>query len=122
MQTCVLGFDVGTGGTRSLIMGGGGRVFASAVYRGVKDFVLGCMRTYLIMKEKAARWNSGKEIHAILQEISLGSHGSSETERYSRQDAAGQLARVFDKDGMSKRRSPYGRFEHLAVELLAGPR
>src|SRR5437879_5783126 len=30
MQTCVLGIDVGTGGTRALIMGGDGRVFASA--------------------------------------------------------------------------------------------
>ncbi len=30
MQTYVLGIDVGTGGTRTLIMGGDGRVFASA--------------------------------------------------------------------------------------------
>src|SRR6266403_2067424 len=30
MQTYVLGIDVGTGGTRALIMGGDGRVFASA--------------------------------------------------------------------------------------------
>ena len=27
-------------------------------YEGVKDFARGCMRTYLILKEKAARWNA----------------------------------------------------------------
>jgi xylose isomerase len=39
-------------------------------YEGVKDFARGCMRNYLILKEKAARWNQDKEIQAILKEIS----------------------------------------------------
>src|SRR6266704_357844 len=36
-------------------------------YEGVKDFARGCMRTYLILKEKAARFNADKEIQGILQ-------------------------------------------------------
>src|SRR6202167_2916706 len=38
---------------------------------GVRDFARGCMRTYLILKEKAARWNADREIANILAEISV---------------------------------------------------
>ena len=45
-------------------------------YEGVKDFARGCMRTYLILKEKAKRWNDDKEIQAILAEISRIDNGT----------------------------------------------
>src|SRR5919206_370789 len=38
-------------------------------YEGVKEFARGSMRTYLILKEKAAQWNADPEIKAILAEI-----------------------------------------------------
>jgi len=38
----------------------------------VKDFARGCMRTYLILKDKAARWNADKEIQTILKEVNAG--------------------------------------------------
>ncbi len=41
-------------------------------YEGVKDFARGCMRTYLILKDKAARWNADKEIQSILKEVNSG--------------------------------------------------
>ena len=49
----------------------GSRHFDSHAYRtedcdGVKDFARGCMRTYLIYKEKARRWNEDKEIQALV--------------------------------------------------------
>jgi xylose isomerase len=122
MQIHVLGSDVGTGGTRSLVMGGDGRAFASAVYFGVKDFAHSCMRIYLIIKERAARWNRDKEIHAILQGIARGSNSSLQIGQYSRQGAAVLLARVFNKDAMSEKRLPYERLDQLTVELLAGLR
>ena len=37
-------------------------------YEGVKDFARGCMRTYLILKEKAARFNADAEIQGLLAE------------------------------------------------------
>ena len=37
-------------------------------YDGVRDFARGCMRTYLILKEKAARWNADAEIQALVRE------------------------------------------------------
>jgi xylose isomerase len=41
-------------------------------YDGVRDFARGCMRTYLILKEKAARWNADAEIQALLRETTSG--------------------------------------------------
>ncbi|MCS6907374.1 MAG: xylose isomerase [Anaerolineales bacterium] len=38
-------------------------------YEGVKEFARGCMRTYLILKEKAERFNQDPEIQALLAEI-----------------------------------------------------
>src|SRR5947208_12462514 len=38
-------------------------------YEGVKDFARGCMRTYLILKDKAARWNQDAEIKGLLAEL-----------------------------------------------------
>ena len=52
----------------------GRRHFDAHAYRtedveGVKDFARGCMRTYLILKEKAALFNDDAEIQALLAEI-----------------------------------------------------
>jgi len=52
----------------------GSRHFDAHAYRtedleGVKDFARGCMRTYLILKEKAAQWNADPEIQALLADI-----------------------------------------------------
>ena len=38
-------------------------------YEGVKDFARGCMRTYLILKEKAYQWNTDSEIQELLVAI-----------------------------------------------------
>jgi len=51
----------------------GPRHFDAHAYRtedreGVKAFARGCMRTYLILKEKAAQWNADAEIQAILRD------------------------------------------------------
>src|SRR5207249_10932660 len=91
-------------------------------YCGVKDFARGCMRTYLILKEKAACWNRDKEIHAILQEISGGGNGSFQAGPYSTESATKLLAHAFDKDAISKKRLPYERLDQLTVDLLAGLR
>ena len=40
-------------------------------YEDVKAFANGCMRTYMILKEKAARWNADTEIQALLKQINV---------------------------------------------------
>jgi xylose isomerase len=107
--------DVGYDGPRHF----DAHAYRTEDYCGVKDFARGCMRTYLILKEKAARWNADKEIRAILQEISGAGKGSFQTGRYSKKAAAALLARVFDKEAISL---PYQRLDQLTVDLLAGLR
>src|ERR671916_3197383 len=57
--------DVGYDGPRHF----DAHAYRTEEYEGVKDFARGCMRTYLILKEKARQWNADGEIQALLQEI-----------------------------------------------------
>jgi len=91
-------------------------------YEGVKDFARGCMRTYLILKEKAERWNADREIQAILREISAPRAGVPRIGRYSKKGAAAILSHVFDRDAMLKKRLPYERLDQLTVDILTGVR
>ena len=104
----------------------GPRHFDAHAYRtedccGVKDFASGCMRTYLILKEKAARWNGDREIRAILKEISQG-NGTSALAKYSKKNAASLSAHSFDKEAILKKRLPYERLDQLTVDILLGVR
>jgi len=110
--------DVGYDGPRHF----DAHAYRTEDYCGVKDFARGCMRTYLILKEKAARWNADKEIQAILRDLSVTGNGSPQIGRYSKKGASALLAHVFDKDAISKKRLPYERLDQLTVDLLAGLR
>ena len=91
-------------------------------YEGVKDFARGCMRTYLIYKEKAAHWNADKEIQEILKEISRPVDGIPCIGCYSNKGASALLSHVFDKEAITKKRLPYERLDQLTVDILAGVR
>jgi xylose isomerase len=105
----------------------GPRHFDAHAYRtedneGVKDFARGCMRTYLILKEKARRWRADKEMQEILGEISGDRDSAAKVGPYSTDGAAQLLSRVFDKDAILKKRLPYERLDQLTVDLLLGVR
>jgi xylose isomerase len=91
-------------------------------YEGVKDFARGCMRTYLILKDKAARWNADREIKGILEELAATNGGLSLPKRYLKSAAATLLAHPFDKDTILKKRLPYERLDQLTVDILLGVR
>jgi xylose isomerase len=91
-------------------------------YDGVKDFARGCMRTYLILKEKAAVWNADKEIQGILKEISGGSPKVPSTGSYSQKGSAALLSHVFDKDAILEKRLPYEKLDQLTIDILLGAR
>jgi xylose isomerase len=82
-------------------------------YEGVKDFARGCMRTYLILKDKAARWNADKEIQSLLREN--GSNAS-----LPARDAL--LAQNFDRAALSAKGLAYERLDQLTMEVLLGVR
>src|SRR5207245_8435138 len=60
-------------------------------YDDVKEFARGCMRTYMILKEKAERWNTDKEIQAIVKEENSEDNGDAKLTRKNRSDNAKKL-------------------------------
>jgi xylose isomerase len=90
-------------------------------YEGVKDFARGCIRTYLILKEKARQWNQNKEIQDLLAEINADK-GTTDAYKgtYSAEKAAALKAANFDRAGMGARGLPYERLDQLTVEILLG--
>ncbi|MCI0698029.1 xylose isomerase [candidate division KSB1 bacterium] len=106
----------------------GPRHFDAHAYRsedvaGVKDFATGCMRTYLILKEKAAQFNADKEIQALLAEINAEAPAMTPLlGKYTAQKAAALKAHTFDREAISKRGLKYERLDQLVFELLMGVR
>jgi len=91
-------------------------------YEGVKDFARGCIRTYLILKEKARRWGADREIQGILSEIAGNGKDTFKLNRYSKEGASKLLTIVFNKDEILKKRLSYERLDQLTIDLLLGIR
>jgi xylose isomerase len=92
-------------------------------YEGVKDFARGCMRTYLILKEKAQQFNEDKEIQGLLAEInSDDGELSPYFGAYEPQKAAALKAMTFDRAALGNRGMQYERLDQLTIDLLLGAR
>src|SRR3989304_1024068 len=87
----------------------GSRHFDAHAYRtdnldGVKAFAKGCMRTYLILKEKAEQFKADAEIQALLAEINADDGSLNQFfGPYSTGKAASLKAHEFDRLGLGKR-------------------
>ncbi len=106
----------------------GSRHFDAHAYRtedieGVKDFARGCMRTYLILKEKGQQFNADPEIQGLLAEIQADD-GSMDVFKgaYTSQKATELKAFSFDRQGLSARGMKYEKLDQLVNELLLGVR
>ena len=91
-------------------------------YCGVKDFARGCMRTYLILKERAARWNADSEIQALLQNIAQTGQGAPILSTYSLPHRDALLKENFDRVALAAKGLAYERLDQLTVDLLLGVR
>ncbi len=111
--------DVGYAGSRHF----DAHAYRSSDYEDVKAFARGCMRTYLILKEKAAQWNEDAEIQDLIAEITADD-GSMDSYKgaYSRAKAAALKAHTFDREAIATKGQPYERLDQLTVELLLGVR
>ncbi len=87
----------------------------------VYEFAKGCMRTYLILKEKAARFNQDAEIQAIVQQLNNGGDAAF-AGGYSLEIAQKLKATKFNVDALTNRSLPYEKLDQLVVELLLGVR
>ena len=106
----------------------GNRHFDAHAYRtadleDVKAFARGCMRTYLILKEKAARFNADAEIQGLLAEINQAEPDLAALPgRYSRATADALKSLQFDRAALGQRGLPYEQLDQLTVEVLLGVR
>lgn len=111
--------DVGYEGSRHF----DAHAYRTEDYEGVKDFARGCMRTYLILKEKARRWNADPEIQGLLQEINAdGGSVLPYSGKYSREKAAQLKSLEFDVDKIAGRGLRYEKLDQLTNEILLGIR
>jgi xylose isomerase len=92
-------------------------------YDGVREFARGCIRTFMILKDKAARFNADKEIQSLRAQINVRRGAlASITAKYTK-DAKDKLRKMkFDRVAMGSRGLPYERLDQLTMELLMGIR
>ncbi len=88
-------------------------------YDGVKDFARGCMKTYLILKDKAERWNNHEEIKSILAEIEETNKGNL-VGKFSAEGSANLLSQEFDRDEIASKGLKYERLDQLTMDVLFG--
>jgi xylose isomerase len=111
--------DVGYDGNRHF----DAHAYRTDEYSGVKAFALGCMRTYLLLKEKTEQWNADPEIRALLEEINADDGSmAAYFGPYSAEKASALKAVPFDRQALGARGLPYERLDQLTVELLLGVR
>jgi xylose isomerase len=111
--------DVGYSGSRHF----DAHAYRTEDYEGVKDFARGCMRTYLILKEKAEQWNQDSEIQGLLAEINADDGSMAEFfGKYNPQKADRLKKHTFDRVALGARGYAYERLDQLTIELLLGVR
>ena len=110
--------DVGYAGPRHF----DAHAYRTEDYDGVKDFARGCMRTYLILKDRAARWNADPEIQALLQGIRETGKRAPALSAYSPQSRDTLLGEKFDRIALAEKGLAYERLDQLTVDLLLGVR
>jgi xylose isomerase len=106
----------------------GSRHFDAHAYRtedrdGVKDFARGCIRTYLMLREKARQWNGDSEIAALLAQINADDGTMSQYQgAYSAAKAAALKSASFDRQALGQRGLAYERLDQLTIDVLLGLR
>ena len=90
----------------------------------VWEFAKGCMRSYLVFKEKAAQFNADPEIQAIVQQLSVPDPALDPllAALFTPENAAALQALTFDAEALSEKPLPYEKLDQLVFDLLLGVR
>lgn len=110
--------DVGYSGMRAF----DAHAYRTEDYEGVKDFARGCIRTYLILKDKARRFNEDAEIQSILAEINEGAAGVPTLGKFTKDNHARLDGYSFDRQALAQKHLPYERLDQLTMDILLGVR
>lgn len=106
--------DVGYAGMRHF----DAHAYRTEDYDGVREFARGCMRTYLILKEKARRWNEHTEIQSIMNEIAASN--ASSVGEFTAEKAAAILAKQIDRHDLASKGLNYERLDQLTMDIVYG--
>lgn len=97
--------------------------YRTADYEDVKAFARGCMRTYLMLEEKAEQFRNDQEIKELLSQITADDGTYAFWRGGYTADKAAQLkSHEFDRVALGGRAQPYERLDQLVVDLLLGAR
>jgi xylose isomerase len=97
--------------------------FRTEDYSGVREFARGCMRTYLILKDKAEQWNQDPEIQALVAEITADVDSASMLYgTYSPELLQKLRSADLNRVELAKRSMNYERLDQLTMEVLLGVR
>jgi xylose isomerase len=84
-------------------------------------FARGCMRTYLILKDKARRWAVDSEVRSLLKQINRPSKDlDGLSASFTKSHAETLLAMNFDRTAMAARPLPYERLDQRTMDILMG--
>jgi xylose isomerase len=105
----------------------GPRHFDAHSYRseneeGVWEFAAGCMRNYLILKEKARQFDEDQEIKALLADIHSSNGDAEPLGHYTREKAQKLKDLPLDRAELARKVLPYERLDQLTVDILFGVR
>jgi xylose isomerase len=97
--------------------------FRTADPEDVKAFASGCMRTYLLLKEKARRFAEDQEIQDLVAQITADDGSLARYQGgYSKEAADALKGETFDRAALGRKGQPYERLDQLLIELLLGAR
>jgi xylose isomerase len=97
--------------------------YRSEAEAGVWEFAAGCMRNYLILKDKARQFDEDAEVQSLLAEIHAVSPEYAEPlGSYSRAQADRVKALALNRVELAGKQLPYERLDQLTVEILFGVR
>ena len=89
----------------------------------VFDLVAGCMRSYLVLREKVQRFNADSEIQSMLSALEVCDESTSGlTRSYSAENASALKSQTFNLSEMAERKLGYQRLDQLVFDLLTGAR
>ena len=92
-------------------------------YEGVKEFARGCMRTYLILKEKVSRFHADPQIQDILAKLNDLDNSLKDFDGpYSHQKMKALKQYSFDRESISKIGLNYEKLDQLTNEVILGVR
>ncbi len=87
----------------------------------VLAFAKGCMRSYMILKEKAAQFDADPEIQEMLAHINAGdAELEAHLTGFSKDKAAALKSRSFDVDALVAKSLPYERLDQKVFDILMG--